>query len=62
MTEHIHSKKTFWSVILIFVGVFLLMRNFDILPEEIWLLWPVSLVLLGLIGLSSGWDIGSGKK
>ncbi|MFC1654000.1 LiaI-LiaF-like domain-containing protein [Patescibacteria group bacterium] len=48
------NQKTFWAVVLIFVGVFLLARNLGLIPDQLALFWPVLLVMLGLIGLSQG--------
>lgn len=43
---------TFWSVVLILVGVLLLAKNLGLLSPALVRFWPVGLVILGLVGLS----------
>ncbi|MCL0038665.1 DUF5668 domain-containing protein [Dehalococcoidia bacterium] len=41
-----------WGIILVFVGVVLLLQNFNILPWGLWAMlwrfWPVILIIIGL--------------
>lgn len=52
--KHSFYDMTFWSVGLILVGAVMLGVNLGIISPDVQRFWPVILVLLGLIGLSSG--------
>ncbi|MGB9810798.1 MAG: LiaI-LiaF-like domain-containing protein, partial [Dictyoglomus turgidum] len=42
-------NKIFWSVVLIILGLSLLANNFDIpLLKDLWKLWPLIFVYIGL--------------
>lgn len=51
-------SKIFWGLLIIFVGVCLLMVNFGLMSsesfEQIWRLWPVVLIALGLSIMARG--------
>jgi hypothetical protein len=51
-------SKVFWGLLIIFVGVCLLMVNFDLMSpesfEQIWRLWPIILIALGLSIMARG--------
>ena len=65
MSETKSPKKyriSIWGIILVFVGVVLLLQNFNILPWGLWAMlwtfWPVILILIGLniiIGRRKPW-------
>ncbi len=43
------SNRTFWSLLLILIGVLLLLSNLGLLPVNVWpLIWPGILIVLGL--------------
>jgi hypothetical protein len=43
------NNRTFWSLLLILIGVLLLLSNLGLLPVNIWpLIWPGILIVLGL--------------
>ncbi|HAZ31940.1 MAG TPA: hypothetical protein DCY61_04515 [Dehalococcoidia bacterium] len=55
MSETKSPKKhhvSIWGIILVFVGVVLLLQNFDVLPwglwATLWRFWPALLILIGL--------------
>lgn len=45
------STNLIVAVTVIFVGVFLLLGNMGIIPNQIMALWPVVLIIGGLVGL-----------
>jgi hypothetical protein len=51
-----YNNKLFWPLVFVFVGTAILMMNMGILPSGLARLWPVALVILGLIGLTSGYS------
>ncbi|MCL0092140.1 DUF5668 domain-containing protein [Dehalococcoidia bacterium] len=54
-------RISIWGIILVFVGVVLLLQNFNILPWGLWAMlwqfWPVILIIIGLniIGRHKPW-------
>jgi hypothetical protein len=44
-------KKVFWPVTLIIMGLIFMASNLNLLPEIMWNLWPLILILIGLGGL-----------
>jgi predicted membrane protein len=65
MSETKSPKKhhvSIWGIILVFLGVVLLLQNFDVLPWGLWAMlwrfWPVILIIIGLniiIGRHKPW-------
>lgn len=51
--QEFEDKRVFFAVALIFIGSLLLARNLGLIPDKMAELWPVILVLLGLLGLSN---------
>jgi len=51
-------SKLFWGLIIIFIGICLLLTNFDLMSAEslahIWRFWPVFLVVIGLSIMAKG--------
>lgn len=47
--DDMHRNRTFWSLLLILIGVLLLLSNLGLLPVSVWpLIWPILLIALGL--------------
>jgi len=44
-------KKVFWPVTLVVMGLIFMASNMGYLPEALWNLWPLILVIVGLGGL-----------
>lgn len=46
------SRNGTWGVLLIVIGIYFLLQNFNLIPwhiwNELWKLWPIALILLGL--------------
>jgi len=55
MTGYFKSQ-TFWSVMLIFVGVSLLGINLGVVSSQLIKFWPMIFIVLGLVGLSETLD------
>ncbi len=45
------SKKIFWPISLIIMGIILLCSHLGLLPLTFWYLWPIILIVAGLGGL-----------
>ena len=43
-----NSRGIFWGIFIAAFGVILLLKNLGIITEDIWKLWPVLLILLGI--------------
>lgn len=54
------TRNLLIPVAVIFIGVMFLLGNMGIIPDQIFSLWPVVLVVAGLIGLSSI-DLGTSQ-
>ena len=48
------DDKTFWSVLLVLVGVGWLAANLGLISQDMTRYWPIILVIVGLLGLSGG--------
>ena len=44
-------KRVFWPVAMIVMGLIFLASNLGMLPAEVWNLWPIILIVVGLGGL-----------
>ncbi len=44
-------KKVFWPAALAIMGFILLSSNLGMLPHNLWNLWPIILIVVGLGGL-----------
>lgn len=53
------SNPLFWPLTLIFAGVLIMMMNLNIIPSTAWALWPVGLVVVGLVGLAGSVPAGT---
>ena len=51
-----YNNKLFWPLTLVFVGVIVLMINLGVLSSSLLRVWPIVLVIIGLIGITSGCD------
>lgn len=45
------SKKYFWPIAMIIMGLIFLASNVGLLPRTFWDLWPLILIVVGLGGL-----------
>lgn len=45
------SKKVFWPVAMVVLGLIFLASNMGMLPRAFWNLWPIILIVVGLGGL-----------
>ena len=58
--RHEHRGGSIWGLIILFIGVFILLNNLRVIPENIWMFifpfWPIILVLIGIRMI-----IGKGK-
>jgi len=45
------SKRVFWPVTLILMGLIFMASNLGYLPVRFWNLWPIILIIVGLGGL-----------
>jgi cell wall-active antibiotic response 4TMS protein YvqF len=45
------SKKVFWPVTLVLMGLIFLAYNLGLLSQQYWSFWPIILIIVGLGGL-----------
>lgn len=45
------SKRVFWPLVLIIMGLIFIASNLGFFPVIFWRLWPLMLILIGLGGL-----------
>lgn len=59
------SKKVFWPMTLVVMGLIFMASNMGFLPRAFWNLWPLILVVVGLGGLITSdrdeWMVDSKK-
>lgn len=44
-------KRMFWPIAMVVVGLILIATKMDLLPAQLWNLWPIVLIVAGLGGL-----------
>lgn len=44
-------KRMFWPVAMLVIGVILIATRLELLPMQLWNLWPIVLIVVGLGGL-----------
>ena len=44
-------KRMFWPVAMVVIGIILIASRMRLLPMQLWNLWPIVLIIVGLGGL-----------
>jgi uncharacterized protein (DUF58 family) len=59
-------KRAFWPAAMIVIGAILIATRLQLLPTQLWNLWPIVLIIVGLGGLlisdTEEWDAPKSKS
>lgn len=64
--NNIMPKRMFWPVAMLVIGAILIATKLGLLPAQLWNLWPIVLIVVGLGGLlisdTEEWDTADKPK